>query len=48
MRDNPNSELFQMHNEVNMLNRKIDPILKRVEEASERVKTMKGTRALSN
>ena len=48
MRDNPNSELFQMHNEVNMLNRKIGPILKRVEEASERVKTMKGTRALSN
>ena len=48
MRDNPNAELFQMHNEVNMLNRKIGPILKRVEEASERVKTMKGTRALSN
>ena len=38
MRDNPNAELFQMHNEVSMLNRKIEPILKRVELASERVK----------
>ena len=38
MRDNPNSELFQMHNEVSMLNKKIEPILKRVELASERVK----------
>lgn len=38
MRDNPNAELFQMHNEVSMLNQKIAPILKRVELASERVK----------
>ncbi len=37
-----------MHNEVNMLNRKIEPILKRVELASERVKQMKGPGALSN
>ena len=37
-----------MHNEVNMLNRKIEPILKRVELASERVKSMKGPGALSN
>ena len=38
MRDNPNAELYQMHNEVALLNRKIEPILKRVELASERVK----------
>ena len=42
MRDNPNSELFKMHNEVALLNRKIEPILKRVEEASDRVKSVKG------
>ena len=38
MRDNPNAELFQMHNEVSLLNEKIKPILHRVELASERVK----------
>ena len=41
MRDNPNAELFQMHNEVSMLNEKIKPILARVEEASQRVKQTK-------
>ena len=47
MRDNPNSELFKMHNEVALLNRKIEPILKRVELASDRVKSMKGHGSLS-
>ena len=47
MRDNPNSELFKMHNEVALLNRKIEPILKRVELASDRVKSMKGQGSLS-
>jgi len=41
MRDNPNAELFQMHNEVSLLNEKIKPILHRVEMASERVKQSK-------
>ena len=27
MRDNPNAKLFEMHNEVNLLARKIEPIL---------------------
>lgn len=48
MRDNPNSELFQMHNEVAMLNRKIEPILKRVELASERVKQTRQHGSLSS
>ncbi len=48
MRDNPNAELFQMHNEVSMLNRKIEPILKRVELASERVKQTKNHGTLSS
>ena len=34
MRDNPNSNLHQMATEVELLSRKIDPILRRVEEAS--------------
>jgi len=36
-----------MHNEVSLLNRKIEPILKRVEEASERVKNCKSHASLS-
>ena len=48
MRDNPNAELFQMHNEVSMLNRKIEPILKRVELASERVKQTQNHGKLSS
>jgi len=47
MRDNPNAELFQMHNEVSLLNEKIKPILHRVELASERVKQTKLQGALS-
>ena len=47
MRDNPNTELFQMHNEVSLLNEKIKPILHRVELASERVKQSKMQGALS-
>lgn len=47
MRDNPNAELFQMHNEVSLLNEKIKPILARVELASERVKQTKFHGALS-
>ena len=27
MRDNPNAQLYQMHTEVGMLNRKIEPLL---------------------
>ena len=47
MRDNPNAELFNMHNEVAMLNRKIEPLLKRVELASEMVKKTGHHKALS-
>lgn len=48
MRDNPNSELFEMHNEVSMLNRKIQPILRRVEEASALVKNASNHKSLSS
>ena len=34
MRDNPNAQLHQMHTEVGMLNRKIEPLLQRVEHAT--------------
>ena len=47
MRDNPNAELHQMHNEVSLLNRKIGPILKRVEMASEMVKRTGAHKSLS-
>jgi hypothetical protein len=33
MRDNPNSKLRELATEVDLLSRKIDPILRRVEEA---------------
>ena len=33
MRDNPNSNLRDLATEVDLLSRKIDPILRRVEEA---------------
>lgn len=33
MRDNPNSKLRDLATEVDLLSRKIDPILRRVEEA---------------
>ena len=38
MRDNPNSNLHYMATEVELLSRKIDPILRRVEEAQDRIK----------
>lgn len=38
MRDNPNSHLFQMHNEVGLLQRKIEPLLQRVERSANTVK----------
>lgn len=33
MRDNPNAQLNQIATEVQLLNRKMEPILKRVEQA---------------
>lgn len=38
MRDNPNTKLREMATEVELLSRKIDPILKRVEEAQQTIK----------
>lgn len=38
MRDNPNTKLHEMATEVELLSRKIDPILKRVEEAQQTIK----------
>ncbi len=38
MRDNPNTKLHEMATEVELLSRKIDPILRRVEEAQETIK----------
>ena len=37
MRDNPNAHLHQIATEVELLQRKIDPILKRVEQAQDRI-----------
>ena len=44
MRDNPNSHLNEIHNEVSMLNKKIEPILERDEVAAQRVKSTTGSR----
>jgi hypothetical protein len=38
MRDNPNSKLRELATEVDLLSRKIDPILRRVEEAQQTIK----------
>lgn len=38
MRDNPNVHLHQMQQEVDLLSKKIDPILKRVEQAQATIK----------
>lgn len=38
MRDNPNTKLHEMATEVQLLSRKIDPILRRVEHAQETIK----------
>lgn len=40
MRDNPNQHLHQMATEVDLLSRKIDPILKRVEMAQDRIQNL--------
>lgn len=37
MRDNPNSSLNELQNEVALLNRKVEPILQRVEQAAKNV-----------
>lgn len=42
MRDNPNSHLHEMATEVELLSRKIDPILKRVEQAQSTISSAKG------
>lgn len=48
MRDNPNARLHEMHTEVSMLNRKIEPILARVEHASDMVNRMGHHKTLSS
>ena len=47
MRDNPNSTLHQMANEVALLGQKINPILARVEEATNRVNQARGLSSIS-
>jgi len=47
MRDNPNAHLHQMQTEVGLLNRKIEPLLKRVEEATSIVQRAGHHKALS-
>lgn len=37
LRDHPNQHLHELQTEVTLLNRKMEPLLKRVEEAAERV-----------
>ena len=48
LRNNPNSELHQLGQEVGMLSRKINPILKRVEQATENIKWAGHHKTLSN
>ena len=48
LRDNPNSHLHEVSTEVQMLNRKIDPILKRVEAAQMNIKNSMGAGSLSS
>ena len=47
MRDNPNAQLHHMHTEVGMLNRRIEPLLQRVEQATEMVKSVGHHKSLS-
>ena len=48
MRDNPNAQLHHMHTEVGMLNRKIEPLLQRVEQATAMVKSAGHHQSLSS
>lgn len=38
LRDNPNEHINSLQNEVALLNRKVEPLLKRVEEAAKNVR----------
>lgn len=46
-RDNPNSELHMLSNEVGLLNRKIEPLLRRVEQATDTIKLAGHHKSLS-
>jgi hypothetical protein len=46
-RDNPNKELYFLSNEVGMLNRKIEPLLRRVERATDTIKLAGHHKSLS-
>ena len=46
-RDNPNGELHLLSNEVGLLNRKIEPLLRRVEQATDTIKLAGHHKSLS-
>ena len=47
LRDNPNCELYKLNNEVSLLGRKIEPLLRRVEQATDTIKLAGHHKSLS-
>jgi hypothetical protein len=47
LRDNPNCELYKLNNEISMLGRKIEPLLRRVEQATDTIKLAGHHKSLS-